>query len=144
VKSKEELLKSLRTERKDLASKLAKLEDFILSNPRVDKDELERLRSQQTSMAEYVCILGQRINAARSSSDGDLYYVQAIDDDPMSYLAHTINGQYTFLGIEGPIDYHFQVEFTWDEIQVMKLNKTLHIDWDKAIRKVVRGNESFN
>lgn len=136
MKNREELLKSLHTERKDLASKLAKLEDFILSNPRVDKDELERLRSQQTSMADYVSILGQRINAARLSSDSDLYYVQAIDDAPMSYLACTINGYYTFLGIEGPIDYHFQVEFTWDEIQVMKLNKHLHIDWDKAIRKV--------
>ena len=53
-------------EQVELNAKLAKLEDFIQANPlfgKLDEAEQGRLKKQQSVMAEYSKILGERIAA---------------------------------------------------------------------------------
>lgn len=66
---------------------------------------------------------------------GKRYTVRAISGNNDSYLIRTVGGNYLFGCLKMHDAYGDQVGFTKGEIEKMKLDNDLAIDWDKAIIK---------
>lgn len=60
------------------------------------------------------------------------YTIRTISDSNDSYLIRTAGGNYFFGCLKMRDSYSDQVSFTKDEIEEMKLDDGLAIDWDKA------------
>lgn len=135
MKNKADLLESLTMEKAELDSKIEKLNAFRNSDPNISDKHKDKLWDQYTHMTEYSGDLGDRIKLVNGLDTGPFFWVHVIKGSALGYLAKfKQSGGYTNSGKSA--DSILQTKFSLAEIEAMKKDPGLHIDWDNALERV--------